>query len=135
MTPKDRRKYVRLEKTFRTKHGIIKVNKKIPVQYDLSDSVELKYSSHTKDICEGGLCLENKDLKELLKTSIKEGTELKLKISITGTNSEDINTVGRVAWIDLKRDLCGIEFITLHEYERRKIRNYVRDEYFRSYKR
>jgi len=131
---KNRRKYVRLEKAFRVKYGVIKLDKEIPVQYDLLDSVELKYSGHTKDICEGGICMENGDLTELLKASIKKGTELKLKISIHGENKEDINTVGRVSWIDLKRDVCGIEFISILDEDRLKIRNYVRDEYFKSYK-
>ena len=131
----DRRKYVRLEKAFRVKYGIIKLDKGIPVQYDLMDSIELKYNGHTKDICEGGLCLENEDLKELLKINIKEGTELKLIISINGENKEDINTVGRVAWIDLKRNICGIEFISVLYEDRLKIRNHVRDEYMRNYKR
>ena len=131
---KNRRKYVRLEKAFRVKYGIIKINKEIPVQYDLSDSVKLKYRGHTKDICEGGLCLENEDLAELLKTSIKEGMELELIISIHGENKEDIDTVGRVAWIDLKGDVCGIEFISILYEDRLKIRNYVRDEYFKNYK-
>ena len=130
----DRRKYVRLEKAFKVKYGIIKLDKKIPVQYDLLDSVELKYNGHTKDICEGGLCLENEDLKKLLKINIKEGTELKLIISINGENKEDINTIGRVAWIDLKRDVCGIEFKSIMYEDCLKIRNYVRDEYLKSYK-
>ena len=78
--------------------------------------------------------MENGDLTELLKASIKKGTELKLKISIHGENKEDINTVGRVSWIDLKRDVCGIEFISILDEDRLKIRNYVRDEYFKSYK-
>ena len=132
---KDRRKYVRIEKAFRIKYGIIKIDKEIPVQYDLLESVELRYTGHTKDICEGGLCLENGDLAELLRTSIKEGTELKLKISIQGENKEDINTIGRVAWMDLKRDVCGIEFISILYEDRQKIRNYVRDEYLENYKR
>ncbi|MDO9464862.1 MAG: PilZ domain-containing protein [bacterium] len=134
-TQKNRREYIRLEKAFRVKYGIIKLDKEIPVQYDLLDSVELKYSGHTKDICEGGLCMENEDLKELLKTSIKEETELKLIISIHGEKKEDINTVGKVAWIDFKRDVCGIEFISILYEDRLKIRNYVRDEYFENYKR
>ena len=67
-------------------------------------------------------------------SGLKEGTELKLKISIRGENKEDINTVGRVAWIDLKRDICGIEFISVLYEDRLKIRNYIRDEYFKSYK-
>ena len=133
-TQKDRRKYVRLEKAFRVKYGIIKLDKEIPVQYDLLDSVELKYSGHTKVICEGGLCLEDEDLKALLKTSIKAGTELKLMISIHGENKEDINIIGRVAWMNLKREVCGIEFISVLYEDRLKIRNYVRNEYFKSYK-
>jgi len=131
---KDKRKYVRLEKAFMVKYGIIKLDKEIPVQYSLLDSVELKYSGHTKDICEGGLCLENEDLGELLKTNIKEGTELKLTILINGKNKEEIDTVGKVAWMDLKRNLCGIEFVSVLYEDRLKIRNYVRDEYFKSYK-
>ena len=130
----DRRKYVRLEKAFKVKYGIIKLDKKIPVQYDLLDSVELKYNGHTKDICEGGLCLENEDLKKLLKINIKEGTELKLIISINGENKEDIDTIGRVAWIDLERDVCGIEFISVLYEDRLKVRNYVRDEYVKNYR-
>ena len=134
-TQKDRRKYVRLEKAFRIKYGIIKLDKEIPVQYGLLDSAELKYNGHTKDVCEGGLCMEDGDLKELLKTSIKKGMELKLKISISGEDSEDINVVGKVAWMDLKRDICGIEFMSILYEDRLKIRNYVRDEYFENYKR
>ena len=130
----DKRRYIRLEGVFNVKYGIVKLDKEIPVKYDLLDSVELKYSGHTKDICEGGICLENGDLKKLLKASVKEGTELKLIISIHGENKEDINTVGRVAWIDLKRDVCGIEFVSVLYEDRLKIRNYVRDEYFKSYK-
>ncbi|MBU0477433.1 PilZ domain-containing protein [bacterium] len=130
----DKRRYVRLEKAFSVKYGIVKLDKELPVQYGLLDSVELEYNGHTKDICEGGLCLEDEDLKELLKANIKEGTELKLIISIHGENKEEINTVGRVVWIDLKRDVCGIEFISVLYEDRLKIRNYVRDEYFKSYK-
>ena len=131
---KDKRRYVRLEKAFSVKYGIVKLDKGLPVQYGLLDSVELKYNGHTKDICEGGLCLENEDLGELLKANIKEGTELKLIISIRGENKEDINSVGRVAWIDSKRNVCGIEFISVMYEDRMKIRNYVRDEYLKSYK-
>ncbi len=132
---KDKRRYVRLEKAFSVKYGIVKLDKEVPVKYDLLGSVELKYIGHTKDICEGGLCLENEDLKERLKTNIKGGTELKLKISIPSEDPEDIiDTVGRVVWIDLKRGVCGIEFISILYEDRLKIRNYVRDEYFENYR-
>ncbi|MCK5595630.1 PilZ domain-containing protein [bacterium] len=131
----NRRKYVRLEKSFKVKYGIIKIDKEIPVQFDLLDSVELKYNGHTKDICEGGLCLENEDLKKLLRTSIKEGTELKLRILISGEDMEDIDTVGRVIWTDLEKDVCGIKFTFILNEDCIKIRNYVRDEYVKNYKR
>ncbi len=133
-TQEDRRKYVRLEKAFRIKYGVIGVGKKIPVQYDLLDSVELKYNGHTKDICEGGLCLENGDLKELLRTSVKEGTELRLRILISGKDFEDIDTIGKVAWVDLEKDICGVKFIFIQREDCHKIRNYIRDEYIGNYK-
>jgi len=129
----DRRKYVRLEKCFRIKYGIITLDKEIPVQFDLLDSVELKYDGHTKDICEGGLCLESEDLKELLKTSIKEGTELKLKILISGKNIENIDIVGKVAWIDFKKEICGVKFLFIQDEDCLKIREYIRNEYVQSY--
>ena len=130
----DRRRYYRLEKRFKTRYGLIRIDNKLSVQYSLRDSVELKYIGHTKDVCERGLCLQNDDLKKLLKTNIKEGTELKLEILFHDKDIGNLNTVGRVTWMNLKNHICGIEFISILHEDRLKIRNYVRDEYFKSYK-
>ena len=134
-TQRDRRKYARLEKEFKIRYGLIRIDRKLPVQYDLLDSAELKYIGYTKDISEGGLCLRNEDLKELLKTSIKNGTELKIKILLYDKDIGDINTVGRVVWMDLEKHMCGIEFISVLHEDRLAIRNYIRDEYFENHKR
>ncbi|MFH1905334.1 MAG: PilZ domain-containing protein [bacterium] len=129
---KDKRRYIRVEKAFRIKYGIIKIDNMLPVKYDMQECVELKYDGYTKDISQGGLCLQYKDLNEPF--SSKKGAELKLKISIPNENPEDVDASGRVAWEDLERKVCGIEFTSILYEDRLKIRNYVRDEYFKSYK-
>ena len=129
---KNRRKYVRLEKSFRIKYGIIKIGNTLPVKYDMQESSKLKYNGHTKDISQGGLCLQCEDLNKSF--SSKKGTELRLKISIPNEISEDVDASGRVSWEDLERKVCGIEFTSILYEDRLKIRNYVRDEYFKSYK-
>ena len=134
-TQKNRRKYVRLEKAFRIKYGIIKINNTLPVKYDMQESIELKHDGYTKDISQGGLCLQYEDSAEPFISTIKEDTELKLRISIPSENPADIMASGSISWKDLKRKTCGIEFISILDEDRRKIRNYVRDEYFENYKR
>ncbi len=132
-TQKNRRKYIRLEKAFRIKYGIIKINNTLPVKYDMQECVELKHDGYTKDISQGGLCLQYEDLNEPFNS--KKGTELKLRISIPSENPEDVDASGKVTWEDLERKMCGIEFTSILDEARLKIRNYVRDEYFENYKR
>jgi len=132
-TQKNRRKHIRLEKAFRIKYGIIEIDNSLPVKYDMQECVELKYDGYTKDISQGGLCLQYEDLNEPFNS--KKGTELKLRISIPNENPEDVDVSGRVTWEDLERKVCGIEFTSILDEDRLKIRNYVRDEYFENYKR
>lgn len=131
---KDRRKYVRLEKVFRIKHGIIKIDNTLPVKYDVPESAELKYDGYTKDISQGGLCLQYEDSAESFISTIEEGTKLELKIFVPSENPTDIKASGSVSWKDSERKTCGIEFISILYEDRLKIRNYVRDEYFENYK-
>ena len=133
----NKRKYLRVYKEFKTKYGIvnIKFEKSLQVQYNiLSADGGLKYNGYTRNISEGGLCLEGVDLKELLISTIKEEMRLKLKISIPGANYENIDTVGKVVWKDIINVLCGVEFTQIFYEERIKIRHYIIDEYIKNHK-
>ena len=117
------RKYIRVNKDFKVEYAPVITDNSLPVKYDVLRTVnELKYSGHTRNISEEGLCLEVEDIKKLL-TSIKKNTQLKLRISIPGETVESIDAIGKIIWKDMKNTLCGIEFTQIFPEDRMKIRN------------
>ena len=131
----NKRKYVRIEKAFKIKYGAVRTDNFLPIKYNmLNADDEFKYNGYTRNISEGGLCLEGQDLKELLVSTIKEGTLLKLRILIPGENYGSINPIGKVVWKNMGNLLCGIEFTQIFCEDRIKIRNYVIEEHMKNYK-
>ena len=121
---RERRKYIRIKEKFKVEYEIIGLDDSLPVKYDLLASPnKLKYEGNTKDISEKGLCLEGTDLKRFLALVIKEGTELRLKISIHP--GENINAIGKVVWMNAEKSICGLAFVSIFYEDSLKIYNYV----------
>ena len=131
----NKREYVRVEKEFKIKYGAVRTDNSLPVKYDvLNADDEFKYSGYTRNISEGGLCLEGQDLKKLLVLATKEEALLKLRILIPREDCESVDVVGRVVWNDIENVLCGIKFTQILYEDRIKIRNYIIDKHVKNYK-
>lgn len=129
----ERRAYVRLKES-------------LPVRFKLSgDPSSQTYTATTKNISQGGLCIEIQDNQEALKRDL---TAANHRIGI------DINTLipqppeavsemsqwisGRVDWArELNQPqqtlLLGLEFINLPEMARKRIRDYLVEQFLHKY--
>ena len=130
---KERRVYFRIEKA-------------LPVRLRLAGNNPPKtYAAETRNISQGGLCVEvplhQKELIEKLKAAGKD-SELNLEASIE-TNHADI--AAKPAWIKCKVDWAkpsatkdpaltmGLTFQKLAENTRKQIRDYIVEEFVKSY--
>ena len=92
-SPSDRRKFPRIEIATNVSYAVI-----IPA-YELGS---------TKDISEGGMCLE-------MKRKMALGTILRLEFELPGDKPEHIEALGRIMWQRPKADetySTGIKFLT-----------------------
>ena len=123
----ERRKHTRIEEEFEVEYEIVELDDSLQVKYDLLKSLKLKYTGNAKNISEKGLCLEGTDLKRLLASVVKEGTELRLKILIPPGEPENVNAIAKVVWKNRENSICGLEFVSIFYEDSLKIRNYVVD--------
>ena len=130
---KERRAYVRLEDS-------------LPVRFEIPGNPSgTIYTATTRNISQGGLCLEIDHKKEaLLKTLSAAGQ--KIGIDINSLIPQQANPVaemsvwvsGRVDWArqsDQDRNLLqvGLEFEDLSEEARKRIRDYLVEQFLRQY--
>lgn len=129
----ERRAYVRLEKA-------------LPVRIKITGNPSSQtFTLSTKNISQGGLCLEINHEKEALLEALSAADQ-KIGIDINSLIPRQANTVskmplwisGRVDWTrksDQDGNLLqvGLEFEDLTEEARKRIRNYLVDQFLRQY--
>ena len=129
----ERRAYVRLEKS-------------LPVRFRISgNSSSQTHTATTKNISQGGLCIEIQDNQEALKQALTAAnTQIGIDINTlipqpteaVSKTSQWVN--GRVDWTrELNQPdqtlLLGLEFENLSEMARKRIRDYLVDQFFHQY--
>jgi c-di-GMP-binding flagellar brake protein YcgR len=129
----ERRAYVRLEKS-------------LPVRFKISGNpTGSTYTATTRNISQGGLCIEIDHEKESLVEALSIADQ-KIGIDINSLIPQRANTVtemshwisGRVDWArksDQDRNLLqvGLEFENLTEEARKRIRDYLVDQFLGQY--
>jgi c-di-GMP-binding flagellar brake protein YcgR len=130
---RERRTYVRLKKS-------------LPVRFKITGTHTNKiYSATTKNISHGGLCLEVHQNKEEL-TEKLSAKEHKLGIDIDALiPKQDRSVSAKPVWVDSRVDWAqkpdkknpvltvGLEFEDLSEENRKKIHDYLVDEFVKRY--
>ena len=130
---KERRAYVRFETS-------------LPVRFKISGKEMSKiYAATTKNMSQGGLCLEvHQDKEELIKKLSAVDTELGIDLDAL-IPKRGVAGSEKPAWIDSRVDwmrkpnhknpklLMGLKFEDLTQEARRKIHSYIVDEFVRRY--
>jgi c-di-GMP-binding flagellar brake protein YcgR len=130
---RERRTYVRLEKS-------------LPVRFKISGKHMNKiYPATTKNISHGGLCLEvHQNKEELIETLSAKEHKLGIDIDALIPN-QDRSVSAKPVWVDSRVDWAqkpdqknpvltmGLEFEDLSEENRKKIHDYLVDEFVKRY--
>ncbi len=120
----ERRRYIRLDTAFPVEFEIVSLDdKEIYCEF---------HQSFTRDVSEGGICLEVNNLKDDLAERLNKKTaKLRLQINMP-FSPKPIAAVAEAAWIKKIKErhpnkfLVGISYEEISETERRKIVNYAR---------
>jgi exo-beta-1,3-glucanase (GH17 family) len=120
----ERRKFIRLSTVFPVSYQII-------ASKDRKELAEVN-QAFTRDVSQGGMCLEVTNLKDELARKLEKG-EAKLSLVIeVPFSTKPIGAFGKVAWIQKIKEsypnkyLLGIAYELISEKERKKIVGYAR---------
>jgi len=121
---KEKRSFIRLPTVFPVHFRIVSREDKAP----LTETTQ----AFTRDVGEGGMCLEINNLKDELAGKLQKG-EAKLSLVIeVPFSTKPIGAFGQVRWLEKTKEsypnkyLVGISYEIISEKERKKVINYAR---------
>ena len=132
----------------RERRAYVRLDQSLPVRFKIStEKINKTYTATTKNISQGGICLEiHRDTEELIENLSAAGSKIGIDLdtmlprppAVASQTPEWVNS--RVDWTRKPTDkdpamLIGLEFEGVTDEARKRIHDYIVKEFVKNYKR